>query len=104
MDSRPRYYNLEEPAHLGREFPTDPDPYRHYPRNSSAGSLVFLDLLLITAAVAYTVEGAWVAGLICGILAILCAIPAYRWVKRLVQEEMEADPSETLKTLVRPRR
>jgi hypothetical protein len=102
VDNRPHYYNLEEPAHLGREFPTDSDPYVHYPRNRSAGSLVFLDLLLVLAAAAYTSEGAWGLGLVCGISAVLCAIPAYRWMRRLVKEEMEADPTETLKTLVDP--
>jgi hypothetical protein len=96
--------HLEEPAFLGREFPVDPDPYRHLPRDGASGSLVFLDLLLIVTTFAYASEGAWFIAVFCAILAGLCAVAAWRKLKRTIEEEMKADPSETLKTLVRPRR
>jgi hypothetical protein len=104
VDDRPRYYRLEDPAFLGREFPVDPDPYRHLPRDGAAGSLVFLDLVLGIATLAYASKGAWFIALFCAIAAGLCGVAAWRKVKRVVEEEMKADPSETLRTLVRPRR
>ena len=104
MDERPRYYNLETPAHLGREYPVDPDPYSDVPRHRAAGSIVFLLILLIVAAFAYASEGAWFIALFCGFLAVALAVGSFRYLKRALQDQVNEDPTETLKTLVHRRR
>ena len=95
--------HLEEPAYLGRPFPTDPDAYRHYSRDRSTGSVVFLDLLMIVATLAYASEHAWFLVIPCALASVGLSIAAYRRVKKMVRDEMDADPTETLDTLVRRR-
>lgn len=104
MISGDDHRHLEEPAYLGRKFVNDSDPYRYLPRDRSTGSLVFLDMVLLIGALSYASEGAWFLAVpfMSGIVA--CTIAVVRRVRRLVRDEMDADPAETRDLLSSRRR
>ncbi|MGI8609075.1 MAG: hypothetical protein ACR2MY_07585 [Candidatus Dormibacteria bacterium] len=95
--------HLEEPAFLGRKFEPEGDPYRHLPRDRSTGSLVFLGLVLLIGAVSYAGEKAWFLAIPFLLGLIACSVAIVRRVRRLVRDEMDADPAD-IKDLLSSRR
>lgn len=96
--------HLEEPAYLGREFQNDSDPYRYLPRDRSTGSLIFLDLVLLIGALSYASEGAWFLAIPFLVGLVASTVAVVRRVRRLVRDEMDADPAATRDLLASRRR
>jgi hypothetical protein len=80
----PRRY-LEEPAYLGRDFPTE-DGYPPRRRFHWVGPLVLFPL---AATILEFGAGNTVAGVVCLAIFAACATLAYRAVRRQIQAEAE---------------
>jgi hypothetical protein len=92
--------HLEKPAFLGRSFSSDRTT-SSLSSDRATGSLVFLVILLVLAALAYGGEGAWFLAIPCGVAALGLSIVAFRRMRALVRDELDSDPTETIETLVK---